>query len=338
MTKEDLNRLLAPLIGGKGIGATVNFVLGSDKQATVKRADVEEKTQIIIRDQFVAALKDNILKNKKVKLISLRKSDERKDAVYEYDYKEFPEGISVIDVALNARDPQWFSFSKDELTNLKALIIIIGNDEFQLALFKRMYPINLLKRDSTLKVIHKDMHFVALNSDVVMINDSFDFIKIREHLFILNIATLEQVYGFHKLIKKRAKKCIDDIAKAQILEEPKVFEPMLEDVAFARKIAKVTIDSPVLDSKIPVERIIRFTQTHPALKGKFKYNEDNTRIILHTKQAIKLFLKLLNDDYLISELTSQHYDSFAKDLVPKDSEKPTAKAADIKHVLSRAHS
>ena len=63
-----------------------------------------------------------------------------------------------------------------------------------------------------------------------------------------------------------------------------------------------------------------FTNTHPALKGSFKYNEDGTKLNLKTKISQNLFLKLLNDDFLQSELTKIFYDSIAKDSVEEESE------------------
>ncbi|MBA4276933.1 Kiwa anti-phage protein KwaB-like domain-containing protein [Flavobacterium sp.] len=64
---------------------------------------------------------------------------------------------------------------------------------------------------------------------------------------------------------------------------------------------------------MPNSQIIDFTKNHPALKGKIKYNTDGSLINLHTKTAKDLFVKLLNDDFLTSELTKLFYDSLAKD-------------------------
>lgn len=46
-----------------------------------------------------------------------------------------------------------------------------------------------------------------------------------------------------------------------------------------------------------------------------KYSEDGTKLILHTNIAKELFIKMLDDAYLISELTEQNYESKAKDAV-----------------------
>ena len=49
-----------------------------------------------------------------------------------------------------------------------------------------------------------------------------------------------------------------------------------------------------------------------------KYSEDDTKIILRTKKSKELFIKMLDDAYLTSELTNQFYESKAKDAVELD--------------------
>ncbi|HGW1475718.1 TPA: Kiwa anti-phage protein KwaB-like domain-containing protein, partial [Escherichia coli] len=51
------------------------------------------------------------------------------------------------------------------------------------------------------------------------------------------------------------------------------------------------------------------------LKGKIRFTEDGTQILLDTKVSKDLFIKLLMDDFLISELTESYYNSIAKDTV-----------------------
>ena len=42
---------------------------------------------------------------------------------------------------------------------------------------------------------------------------------------------------------------------------------------------------------------------------------NNKKIVLTSKASQKYFIKLLNDDFLMSELTDQPYDSLAKDKI-----------------------
>lgn len=50
------------------------------------------------------------------------------------------------------------------------------------------------------------------------------------------------------------------------------------------------------------------------------YSEDDSQIILETKVSKELFVKMLDDAYLTSELTNQFYESKAKDAVNVENE------------------
>lgn len=104
-----------------------------------------------------------------------------------------------------------------------------------------------------------------------------------------------------------------------LVENIDALEIELENVSFARKFSKLVSNSPVL-GKVSNQAIIDFTNTHPALRSKFRYSADGSKLQLVTKLSKKLFIKLLNDDYLTSNLTNQYYDSIAKDKVSVEQE------------------
>lgn len=87
------------------------------------------------------------------------------------------------------------------------------------------------------------------------------------------------------------------------------------DLPNAKKLMKIR-NSPVL--QVPAANVINFIKNHPKLTGKIHFNADETRISLDTGVSKKLFLKLLNDDYLFSQLTELQYDTFAKDKLIED--------------------
>lgn len=66
------------------------------------------------------------------------------------------------------------------------------------------------------------------------------------------------------------------------------------------------------------ETIVEFTKTTSVLAGKFKYSGDGAKIRLDTKKSKRMFLKLLNDSFLRSELTEQYYEASAKDNITQD--------------------
>ena len=85
-----------------------------------------------------------------------------------------------------------------------------------------------------------------------------------------------------------------------------------EDVALARKIVRAVGVSKVL-GKVPADRVVAFTKNNRFYAGKFKYSIEGDKLELTSLASIKLFLKLISDDYLYSELTDSFYDVAVKD-------------------------
>ena len=115
-------------------------------------------------------------------------------------------------------------------------------------------------------------------------------------------------------MKKEAIKSIEEIKKIGLVEDVQVLLDSTENISFARKLVKISENSPVI-GKIPNDVIIEFCKTHPSLKDKLKYNSDNKQIRLDTKVSQTLFVQLLGDSFLRSDLTKNYYASMAKDRV-----------------------
>jgi hypothetical protein len=122
------------------------------------------------------------------------------------------------------------------------------------------------------------------------------------------------------VIKREAALGIDAIVSAKLLTNPDVLRELVDDVKYARRFTKVAKASPVLKAGVSGESIVQFCKTFPNLVGRIKFNEENNKVILDTKASIDLFIKVLMDDFLTSELTKFHYASVAKDAVEPSGE------------------
>ena len=141
--------------------------------------------------------------------------------------------------------------------------------------------------------------------------------KIKEIYNCISITSNEELYPLQKWYNQLIEKTIAEIENIDLLEDIQVLKDSTDDPAYARKLSKVMDNSPIIKLNIPNEKIIKFTQTTPGLIGKFKYSEDGKKIRLDTKVSKTAFIKLLNDDFLRSELTELYYASVAKDNVSK---------------------
>ena len=301
------------------VSLSLFFVLkDSDGNYQKRKVDLEQGETI---DTFVELFRDyldnTIIKNEALSLCELSSSDERRNAIYSYDYDVYPKELSCIhdfDIDQEILCDN-FSFSEEKLSNLCGYLIYLGSMKEGVVLYKKHYPIALIKRDSFM-MYKKKKRFVKFDGDdMLRINGTVQVLKIDKEIFVLDINNFERNFGFENLILKRASQTVDEITQKEILEDVQVLKDSVDDITFARKLSKVREKSPVISLNISNDDIISFTKTNPGLKGQFKYSEDGKKIRLDTKASKNAFIKLLNDDYLRSELTNQDYDSIAKDRI-----------------------
>jgi hypothetical protein len=58
---------------------------------------------------------------------------------------------------------------------------------------------------------------------------------------------------------------------------------------------------------------MQFVKNHHVLGNEFRYCDDGSKILLDTKKSQNFFLRLMNDDFLHSQLTNYDYMTPAKD-------------------------
>ena len=149
-----------------------------------------------------------------------------------------------------------------------------------------------------------------VESDILRIDFNFQFCLLENVIYVSDIDKMEKICSFHTLITNEARKSIEKISLVDILENVEVLEDELENVTFARKLTRVYKDSKVL-GKVPNKTIVEFTKKHSYFqKNPIKSNGE--KFVLDTKKSKEAFIKLMNDDFLKSELTNYEYESLAK--------------------------
>lgn len=301
----------------KSFSFSLYFVLKLEEGLQIKRADIENGITTDELSELFSRRICEISKNDELRIVPLSSSDESPNSIYEYDYNEFPEEMLVIkDFDIHsATEIENFSFSNDSLNSLMGYIIYIGDMENGIVCFKKHYPFSLIKREAFLLFKH-DERFKKLETDEMLrFNGDIHLFKLDDKIFVLDVKVVESYLGFEELIRNRAQKAIDDISSIEIVEDINILREAAEDISFSRKLSKIAGQSLIISQSIPNEKVIEFSKKHPGLKNAFRYSEDGKKISLDTKASQKSFLKLLNDDFLISELTNQSYDSLAKDRI-----------------------
>lgn len=314
--KDEISKLFE-----NAFSAQVYFVLKNDDTFVLKLADIEPdiagpEVDKLFRD-YVA---NSILNDDDLQVCELSTADERSNAIYHYDYSEYPEELGLFkgfSIENAIKEIPKFNAGYDDLGSLYGYIIYLGSMERGIYLFKKHYPLFLIKRDTLLLGAIKDKHrFEKIKSDdTLRLNGSVQFLRLNEEIYVLDVKVLERNMGFTQLIQRAANETVEAIKDLDLLEDIQILQDSVETPSFARKLSKVKKSSPIFELNISKEAIIEFTKTTPALSGKFKYSEDGHTIRLDTKKSKDAFIMLMNDAFLHSELSKRYYEAKAKDSI-----------------------
>ena len=309
MNKIELNQHLNFVLQPNGELQIILY--GCFAEGIVKKMDVKGDDLPAIVQLFVDSIKERILDKDDYSVIPLSTADERSKCFYEYDL-DVPEELEALETIIGNDQLDVFDFNDDALSDIQALIIVIADNNHVISLYKKLSSVEVIGRGSYL-FWKANQRIERFNDQLLRLSGNFQLIRVENRVIILDLNLIEKSFGFHDVIKREATIGLNAIEEMGIVSNINVLEELIDNISFARKLTKIARNSPVIQNNIPNVNIINFSRIHPAVKGKIRYTADGNQISLDTKVSKNLFIKLLNDDFLTSELTRLYYDSLAKD-------------------------
>lgn len=303
--------------------AVMYFLLRSNNSETIKKVELTATAQNDATAVLIGDLKEFFACN--YTLRDLTNADQRANYIYRYNLPAVPNSLSLLRSTLNDYGTIIdFDHSVDSVSDLKAIILAIGNGTDTIAVYKHHYPTNTYRRAgfSILRAAANTDRFEKLEQDIVRLSHTIDFIDDGNNFYVANFKILEKFFGFKEAIKKEAATQLSQLAARQLIENIAELSKRVStigDVTFAKKIIRALSHSPVLGT-VNNDKIIQFVRTHHTLGKKIKINLAGTQFVLDTKISQNFFVKLLNDDFLKSELTNFEYDADSKDIVEAEVE------------------
>lgn len=315
----DALRLVAQNLSNDPQAVGIMFFILKDRNGfTCRNVELSADAQATLTTEVKLELKeffetDYVLRD-------LTSVDLRVDTLFRYNLPTYPDQLSVFKSTLdNTASIQAFDHVFDDLVDLKAIVILLGNGSDTLSIYKHHYPTNTYRRNgfSIFRAGINQDRFEKLQQDIIRMSHSIDFIYDGSDIFVANFKVLEKFFGFKEAVKADASSKLATLSARNLVEDVAVLQDRIiakGDVTFARKVIRAISHSRVLNT-VSNDRIIQFIKQHHSLSKKIKINATDTLIVLDTKISQNFFMKLLNDDYLRSELTQFEYDADSKDLV-----------------------
>jgi len=310
MTKQELNQALEFINSPQGELQIIIYA-SLDNEVEPRKLDISGTDLPALRQLFIESIRSSIVSKVDHTIMPISTADERKRCFYLYDL-ELPAELGLLEEAIGNDDLINFSFASNSFSDIESLIIVIADNENELALYKKLYSVEIIGKGGGV-FWHNNERLKRFDDQLLRISPKFQAIRVADQVVIIDLDEIEKSFGFHDVIKREATKSIEVIKGLSLVKNISSLEDLVGNISFARKLTKVAKSSPVLRLNIPNANIISFSKSNPKTRNRMRYNEDGTQFILDTRISKDLLIKILNDDLLTSELTKLYYDSLAKD-------------------------
>jgi len=270
MTKQQLLEKLSFLNEIKEpIGVELYFILKNDE---IRYADTSKEVNEDLKKQFINYIKEKFLTelNPDLKFENISEAREHRNTVYLYDHDTWPDELKILQ-GFSGQNINEFSFKKDKIESIKAFLIKLGNQNQEIVIYKRHHNILLLRKDSALNIIWSgsDSRVEKLESDVLKLNEKFEFMTVNGNLIGLSLKILESHFGYKEIIRQKAQEIVKVIQDSGILESVEGLENLISVNKYAKKVMKIKSGSPVLNA--PFDNIKKFINQHPAFTQKCSF-------------------------------------------------------------------
>ncbi|EGQ9234612.1 TPA: anti-phage protein KwaB [Vibrio parahaemolyticus] len=278
-------------------------------------SDIDGKVLEKFRENFCKDLRKKYTESDEFEVENLSAFEERKNTLYFYDFspREMPFEFSLTQKALkikaNDNVPK-YKTKEQKLSNIKgAVIILTQGTQKSVAFYQHVFPVSLLGPDKgVLNITTHDTRLVELEQDVLKLNTKFVFLEVKGKYFVENVGVLESNLHFKKAINSRAKKYANEIASMNLVDDVTLIRDRIDkEPSYAKKLITAYKNSVVLKLGISNQEMIAYAQSQDYYKDHLKPNATGDSFVIDKVTQSKRFIELLNDNFLKSELTEEHY-------------------------------
>lgn len=157
----------------------------------------------------------------------------------------------------------------------------------------------------------------AFSSRSIRVGTGFDFALFGDNLFFRNLRALEILFKFNRLASQRAKDYADTLEPI-VADFEKLDERIEASRGVANKLLKMQREGSAVAELEPEELEYRANRI-AYYSRKLKFNEDG-KIMLTTNREVNDFIRMLNDDFVVSPLTQEEYEARSKKPLKRDEE------------------
>lgn len=210
-----------------------------------------------------------------------------------------------------------FNFDEKDIGNVLGFLFKINLNSKKLFIYQQAYVGSRLQAKNNLRIIQKDNVFEIVDKEMLKIDKRGELLILDNTILVRNVKVLQDFFGFQVFVRNQAQSVISKLEELDIIGNIATLKEYQtgEKLTISKKLMKVK-NSPVL--AMDKDELINKIPLVPRYKNIIHI--ENGKIRTNTKKDVDNLMKLLNDDYVKSELTDMEYDSTSKTLLNCESQ------------------
>jgi hypothetical protein len=199
---------------------------------------------------------------------------------------------------------------ENSIDQVNGLYIVIKSDEHVISLYKHIFGVDKIYAQRNLFIVRSHDQFVKQTESMLRISSSFQMLCVDDEIIMTDIQKLERIMDLKEVLTNRAAEHIAKIVnERQLVKDSVQLERVSKEPTMAKKLIHALTDGKVFSQNISNAAIIAFARSKGA---KLNMSFEGNQFDLKNKIEAKRFIKLIDDDYLTSELTREDYDANQK--------------------------
>jgi len=312
MSKEELIRKL-DFIQHEKDAKHLNIYVTADGELQLFNIDQKDLDELL--PLYVEFLTEGVINNKDLDLGKYSISTSRENMIYQYDLDENTrtQEMKYMAFAGTETNPKYFVCDESSLENIDGLYAVINDEENRIVMYKQIIPVEKTYgcKSYLFGCKHDKSQFERKRYSMIRITPGMQMLYVDGDIILVEMNKLEKTLGLNAILQKESEATFQCVYEKDMIQDINKLKEACEKPSLLKKLRHALTESKTkIMSK---EDILKYAKTQKKLK--FKFNSDMSMFILDSRAAAERFIKLLDDDYLYSQMTNTEYDSAQKSVL-----------------------
>ena len=312
MTKEELKQKLQ-FLSVEQIEKRISIYV-TTQDTGLQLFNIKEEDKPDLLKMFIDEIQSKLINDDNYLLEDYSTSLKREDVLHLYDLPNYTDEMNCCLNVLELDNPDNFNAKITPVENINGMYVVIrGNIGQNIVLYKYILTIDKTYTRSSFLFFGKDDELFERQKETLLrITPSFHLIYIADRIILTDMKKLESTLHLDAILKRETEQHISSIKGRNLIASDNYLRKACESPNMCKKLRHALTKGKVVLKSISNTDIVSFAEKKKN-KLKLHVNASKDRFDLRSKAEAVRFIKLMDDDYLYSELTKEDYDSNNKD-------------------------